>query len=340
MPRARQRLVVVAGVLVAAAIVLVAVVLLSGGDDGGEGDRAGSSAPGGAKPGDDGTPPEEEGPGPGPKLRWPPPTLSDPTRVTVADGYTIVGMKPSRDYIVELPPTPKRGALVLKGGHNVVVEGGSVVVPADGTEDAELTGIYVKGATGTVHIEGVHISAEGVGDGFVINAPEAVVQIENSRVDGISGSFTGYHADVLQPWGGVRDLRVDRLTGTSDYQGLQIPTALGTIGSATISHANMRYAGGPQGGGVLIWLTKGDDTCDAYPVTLSQVYVNPKPGRSFEQSIWPAPTSGLGCAASVSGNVASWPNLPVAGVVRHGVPEGGDFVPRGLAGVGYSSPGY
>ena len=283
--------------------------------------------------------PSEERPA-RPLLRWAPPLLSDPTTLHLGDGFNEVELDGGSDYVIELPRGRTRGGLVLKGGRNVVVKGGRIVIPADADEDAERTGIYVKDATGTVHLEGIRIDAEGPGDGVVVNAPKAVVQIENLRVDGIRGSFAGFHADVVQPWGGARELRIDRLTGTSDYQGLQIPVDLQPIGSTTVRHANMRFAGGDVGGGFLIWLTTGDDSCRSYPITLSEVYVRPKPGRSFDQAVWPSPGSELPCAADVQGGRARWPGLPVRGEVREGVPPDGDFVPPGLAGAGYVSPGY
>jgi hypothetical protein len=36
-----------------------------------------------------------------------------------------------------------------------------------------------------------------------------------------------------------------------------------------------------------------------------------------------------------------WPTkVGIAGFISTGVPSGGDFVPKGLAGPGYQSPGY
>ena len=276
----------------------------------------------------------------GPLLRWAPPALDDPVTLHLGDGFTVAELDEGIDYVIDLPKERTHGGVVVKGGHNVVIRGGRIVIPKDGVEDAERTGIYVKDATGTVHLEGIRIEAEGPGDGVVVNAPKAVVQIENLRVEGIKGSFAGFHADVVQPWGGARELRIDRLTGTSDYQGLQIPVDLQPIGSATVRHANMRFGGGDAGGGFLIWLTTGADSCRSYPVTLSDVYVRPKTGRSFAQSVWPSPESNLPCGAEIRGRTARWPALPVQGEVREGVPPGGDFVPPGVAGAGYESPGY
>ena len=37
---------------------------------------------------------------------------------------------------------------------------------------------------------------------------------------------------------------------------------------------------------------------------------------------------------------ATWPSMDVSGSMQLGTPPGGDFVPAGSVGVGYTSPGY
>jgi hypothetical protein len=277
------------------------------------------------------------------RLRWAPPRLVDPITVKLGGGETVTEMDPARDYVVVLPHRRKVGATVLKGGHNVVVKGGWITIPPGAPSGADRSAVYVKGATGTVHLEGLLIdgSGGGVGDGIVIAAPGAVVQIENVRVVGLRGSYREMHADVVQPWGGVRELRIDRLTGSSNYQGLTIQPDLGPIGQATVDHANLRYTGtAPADGGYLIWLTSGASSCQASPVTLFDVYVEPKRGRSLGNSVWPPARSPLGCGATVRRNAARWHRLPARGAVLGGAPPDGDFVPAGVAGVRYRSPGY
>ena len=72
-----------------------------------------------------------------------------------------------------------------------------------------------------MHIEGILIHGETdvMFDGIDINAPEATVQIENVRMTGVWGSDGTEHADAIQTWGGVKDLRVDHLLADGDYQG-------------------------------------------------------------------------------------------------------------------------
>jgi hypothetical protein len=311
----------------------------------------GSPAPGGSPP-HEATPPLEVPPLPtqssaGPQLRWAPPELVNPITIQLGNGYTHTSLSPQRDYIVKLPPTDKLGGTWLDGGHNVVVIGGEITVPS-GTRpgsayDAERNGIYIKDATGTVHIEGVRINGapEVEFDGVDINAPQATVQLENMRIEGVRGRFSAFHGDVVQPWGGVADLRIDRMTASSNYQGLTLQQDLGPIGSAELSDVDL--TGNTEGpldkGGHLLWLTRGSGTCEAFPVSLSNVFVDPRPDLTFATSVWPAVNSRLPCDETGISS-AIWPTLPVAGSVTDGTPPTGPFVAPGVAGLGYVSPGY
>ncbi len=267
-------------------------------------------------------------------------------------------LKTSQDYIVKLPAGGLHGTLELDGGHNVVLIGGSVTVPAtanqtdNGADDTDQ-GIYVRAATGTVHIEGVSITADPDTqfDGIDINAPQATVQLENIRVTNVWGSDTTEHADVVQTWGGVHDLRIDRLTADGDYQGLTIDPDLGPVGSAEIENVDLTLVPRPAplasstvGGGYMIWLTKGAHTCSAPgAVTFTNVYVDDDDTGRVPPSntVWPPSIgSGLQCGGVLSGSQETWPSLPVTGSVSLTAPPAGPFVPAGVAGDSYASPGY
>jgi hypothetical protein len=265
----------------------------------------------------------------GPKLHWAPPTLTNPATIELGTGYTLTRMDPARDYVVELPAARKVGATVLDGGRNVVVVGGHVTIPAETTDGSSHRAIYVKNATGTVHLEGIEIDGSGGGesDAIAISAPRATVQIENVRATGIRGGHSTWHADVIQPWGGVRELRVDGLTASSNYQGLQLNRSGGPIGSVSLRRVDLSQEPGPYDlGGFMLWLTNGS-ACDGYPVSLDQVYLAPRAGRTVEHSVWPEDAA---CLAT----------LPITGEVTPGTPPDGSFVPAGTAGPAYRSPGY
>jgi hypothetical protein len=55
--------------------------------------------------------------------------------------------------------------------------------------------------------------------------------------------------------------------------------------------------------------------------------------------VWPQSNAALACPETGAA-LASWPALPVSGGVEAGAPPGGSFVPAGVAGLGYRSPGY
>jgi hypothetical protein len=281
-------------------------------------------------------------------LRWAPPVLDDPQTIDLGDGYSDVRLEPDRDYVLRLPPTRKLGGAFVEGGRNVVVIGGHVTLPPGTTTDQERRALYFKNQTGIVHVEGVLIdgSAGGEGDGIALSAPAATVQIENVRIVGLHGSDRGTHADVVQPWGGVRELRIDRLTGSSGFQGLQLPVALAPIGGADVRFADLRALPAPIGdrrvghsGGHMLWLTP-PGSCVGYPVALDQVWIAARPGRSIGDSVWPGVADGSACAAVGGRGGVRWPLLPVQGAVRAGVPPGGEFVPRWSVGAGYATPGY
>lgn len=292
-------------------------------------------------------------------LTWSPPRLVAPTTISLPTTSAHLQLNPAKDYILKLPAAGLTGSLWIEGGHNVVMIGGTITVPStanqtDNGADNTDTGIYVKNATGTVHIEGVAIGAQTnvMFDGIDINAPLATVQIENVRITKLWGSDTMMHADAVQTWGGVGTLRIDRLSADGDYQGLTIDPDLGPVGNVDIQDTDLTIDPIPsqllsesKGGGHMIWLTKGASTCNApSSVTLQNVYVNNTTtslGLSPADLVWPQATNtNLSCASVDRNGSFSWPHLPVTGTVTLGAPPGGQFVPAGVAGSNYVSPGY
>jgi hypothetical protein len=281
--------------------------------------------------------------GAGSALSWAPPsgyTGYPVTRVTRVDAVTTVNGK-GGDVLVELSPEHPVAPIIIANCRNAVVLGGQIdVLPTARIGGDDQRGIYVHKCTGTVHIEGVLVNGAVSGsqaDGIAVNAPDAVVQIQNVRMEGLRGTYSVNHADVFQPWGGVREFRIDRLTGSTNYQGIQVRRDLGAIGRGTIRNANVASSGvtPTDGGGQFIRVE-----CNGYPLTLDDVYVAGRAGRSFGTSVWPQ-SDDASCPAVIRDGVASWPSASnVAGGVREGRPASGDFVPAGSVGMGYVSPGY
>jgi Ca-dependent carbohydrate-binding module xylan-binding len=270
------------------------------------------------------------------KLRWPAPALTTPTTIAVAQGDQTLTLDKAKDYVLNLGSTVHKGALWINGGRNVVVKGGTIALPASSTR---TTAMSIANSVGTVHVEGVVLdgSAHEM-DAVQIVAPAATVQLENIRAVGIVGTFATNHSDIVQPWGGVAKLRIDRLTADSNYQGIFTRPDQGTIGSVEIQNVDMAFnnAKATSSGGYLLWMTSD---CAMAPTTLSNVYITPRLGTNVGTAVWPATTDAT-CPSKLSGNTVTFPNLPVTGSVIGGAPPAGSFVPAGKAGTAYVSPGY
>lgn len=276
-----------------------------------------------------------------PRLTWKVPPLVDPE---VIDVGTTAASQPgeldvTRDYIINLPWTVRTGQLVIHGGRNVVVVGGHIRLPPVSGRDTSASAILITRNVGVVHIEGVLIEGElidttvsGQGDGIAIQSRDSIVQVQNCRIVDLVGSGPDTHSDVIQPWGGVKELRIDRLTGSSNYQGFFIPQDLAPIGHIKIKRTNLIadpewFAG--AGGGYMLWMGRDPK------YTMSDFYIQPRAGRLLENSVWPDHTHAE-LPVSVVDGVATWPTMTnVEGSVRLGRPWRGDFCPEGVAGVWY-----
>jgi hypothetical protein len=270
------------------------------------------------------------------KLRWPAPTLTSPTTIAVPQGDAGVKLDTTKDYVLNLGSTPHKGILSINGGRNVVIKGGTIALPAT---SAKTTGLFIANSVGTVHVEGVLFDGSlHEMDAIQISAPAATVQIENVRANGLFGSFDTNHTDVIQPWGGVKALRVDRLTADSNYQGIFTRPDQGAIGSVDLQNVDLTFnnAKATSAGGFLLWMSSD---CTMAPTTLSNVYITPRSGTTLGMSVWPA-TSDRVCPSLQTGNTVTFPRLPVTGGVIGGAPPVGPFVPTGKAGTAYVSPGY
>ncbi|SEL63650.1 hypothetical protein SAMN04515665_1167 [Blastococcus sp. DSM 46786] len=276
-------------------------------------------------------------------LSWAPPAgwQNYPvTRITSTNSVTTVSGK-GGDVLVQLPADRPAAPIIIANCRNAVVMGGQInVLPTARIGNDDQRAVYVHKCTGTVHIEGVLINGNVAGsqaDGIAVNAPEATVQIQNVRMDALRGTYSVNHADVFQPWGGVREYRIDRLTGTTNYQGIQVRQDLGAIGKGTIRNANVGSSevNPIERGGQFIRID-----CNTYPLALENVYLDPRSGRDMGYSVWPQ-TDDRSCPAKISNGVVSWPSIGnLSGTLSQGKPASGDFVPAGSVGIGYVSPGY
>ena len=258
-------------------------------------------------------------------LSWAPPVLENPQVVKVSATNRDLRLTPGQDYVVQMPATPLTGAngLIIGGGRNVVLVGGEISIPSGVlTNGTANRGLYLKDQTGTVHVEGLRITGAGLGEG--INLDErlgAVVQLQNVRVDTVRGTAAGHHADVVQAWAGPRQLRVDGLTGWSNYQGLfLLPQQYGTQAQPEVVDLRRVDLHGTGTSGHMVWR----DT-NAWPLAAHDVWVAPR---------YPAAPDTFLSPGGRGAGTQAWPS------VRVGTPPAGEFVPAGTAGTGYVSPGY
>jgi hypothetical protein len=293
--------------------------------------------------------------------------LDDDTDYVVEAPDTIVG------------PVVLRGGrnVVWIGGH-IRIDAGAPGTPVSARRGLVVKDGEESQPDRVVHLEGLLIDGAHLTEGIDVNAPSAVVQIENTRIEGVhfesaddlegKGSYRApNHPDIVQTWGSVAELRIDGLTGTSAYQGLFLkadrnrphgPVWLRRVDLHAVTHES------PDGtlfhGQRLLWWSR--QGTGPMRVDNGTVWVEHDPrsewGTSLGENVH-YPASAGGADAAVEGRDSrgpfiSWPSAELAdgrpavrnfpgtgpGQVYGGRPATGEYVPEGVAGTGYRSPGY
>ncbi len=272
------------------------------------------------------------------------------------------------DYLLANPTTNGgviSGTLTLIGGRNVVWIGGEIRIDTF-HEAAEWiqSGLRLYDSNGSeagriIHVEGLLITGRYLADGIQLNAPRSVVQIQNVRAEPVLPYSNSVHPDVIQAWGGVGEARIDRLTGISTYQGLQLDATSSALKAPTgpiyIRRTNIRDRGSASSH-KQFWWTAGQNS----EIYLDQFYVSPAEGRDLGSAVWPSiydanPLYRPVVTHDSNGTHLTWTNDAVGawgtpavrnwqktggGIVWMGNPAGGDFVTAASVGLGYVSPGY
>ena len=279
-------------------------------------------------------------------LSWAPPALSDAITINVTNSNRRLFLDNGRDYLLHIVE-PLQRELWIEGGRNVVVIGGHITIDSVGTSSPYQDNTAVKvrfgNPAGTVHLEGLLIDGPYVADGLGI-ATGRNVQIQNVRVERAYDNLKNAHADCVQIQQGVRHLRVDRFTCSTERQGIFLGDHSGPIRSADLRRVNMHAAGGRH----LLWQTTA-----TYPVSLSDVWLAIAPGFSPWASFgyWTYPQKDgrtftgtydrrRRAAVSRDGKRLWFVGSRIGGVMRRGQPPVGDFVPSASVGASYVSPGY
>jgi hypothetical protein len=323
-------------------------------------------------------------PSSGSALTWRPPgwdgsgSPSDPanypgyTVITAPQGGGSVQLDNSKDYFIKLghpswsSSSSGDSELEFVGGRNRVIVGGQIDAKATNLSDDIRALLFTGGVPGAItHIEGVAINSV---NGITIRSPETF-QIENDRIDVENlnhDSSTGIHPDVIQTWDqGPSTIRIDHLTGITDYTGLSVllspdPTSVTckSVNLHELTDGPMTYFGADHttnwSGDV--WYDTGwynssyrqklDDVVYWGDLPEPMYELHGTDGASYTSPASPPGGSGTSTTpptlGSRPGDTMTWTRVPaLAGFTAHwGVPSGGDFVPAGVAGVSYASPGY
>jgi hypothetical protein len=216
------------------------------------------------------------------RLSWSPPALTAPITVAVGSSSATVRLNNARDYVLRLPAVGaavRPAGLVISGGHNVVLIGGSVDV-AGGVRLAngqvQRRALYLKGQTGTVFIEGVEFFSRTTGsltEGIDLDERlGATVVLQNIRLGRLVGSRSTNHADGVQTWAGPDRLLIDGLSFQTQYQGMfLLPNQQFKKGPAPhlFDLRNISIIGEP-GSGYLLWRDR-----QMFPWRLTNVNVRP-----------------------------------------------------------------
>ena len=302
-------------------------------------------------------------------LTWRPPACGDAThtcatlQLSNTGSHQYLRLDSSKDWIVNLPNVPLVGGIDIDGGHSVIIIGGEIDLPLNCTGDnGACHGINVSlssPSTGELFVEGLLIknqdatNAAYTGDGVTVDVNAfANITLENLRIQGISGCDSGAypsaHADVVQPYGAANTvIQIDHLTGSTNYQGMQIDPDMRTPKSGDFRNVNINVLSNPHtgcaGSGPRYgwWMTYGLNTCTTYPKNLVNDYLQEPNGSLQTNAVWPDTDASYGCPAVYSNGMVTWPKIPaITGGIHNGLPAGGDFVPVGRAGLSYKSPGY
>ena len=303
------------------------------------------------------------------RLTWAPPALVNPTTVNLCDcninsGKIIVNLAIGQDYVLK-DSVALHYPVQIKGGHNVVWIGGDIA-PSSGPDIAIQIGWGAGTGGGTIHLEGIYLHGyltDGIEGGEYAGLykpsgtlADATLQIENVRIDGITGDSRVNHQDCIQHYGGWKYLRVDHFTCHSPYQGFEIPwedgasNNQGVLSNWDLRNANL-YDMAPTGLSFQTLIHFGDRngtfnaTTHGQRGNLLNVYLRATQ-RSCDQETYPNSGSSSSDGTTVhstmnAGGTITWANAwAVYGFVTPGVPPGGDFVPLGVDGVGYVTPGW
>jgi hypothetical protein len=156
---------------------------------------------------------------------------------------------------------------------------GSAVYPH---EHARM-GLFCIGQTGTLHIEGLKIDGADASEGiqFFASGTGAILQVQNCQIGplvvrDVPGA-TDNHADVVQILSGASEVRIDRLSAESAYQGLLNFGSSGLRATGLVDIRHSDFIGTQVSGGAPLGYVINDS--DVTNVSVTNVWSDPGPRR-------------------------------------------------------------
>jgi len=196
-----------------------------------------------------------------PRLEIAPPALVAPTTVYLTSTNKAPRLDPTKDYRLVIKDgvlDVGTGTLEIGGGRNSVLIGGEI------RSSASAKPLMIKRVTGAqgghVYVEGIKItSSTGTGREGInvdVRTKGTTYTVQNVEIDKIDGTHDGYHADLVQTWGGNEDglFRINRLKGYSGYQNFMLNPGQFGYGDSSLVYRFTKVVAEHDGdGGIMVY---------------------------------------------------------------------------------------
>lgn len=295
-----------------------------------------------------------------PQLRWAPPALIDPIVTALPTGFQ--GDPVTSTAETDLLFTPNAAARTsgfnLTRGRRARMIGGALNYnPGSGSRGFQFYGLgdsgYIEGVNANIIRNPSDAASMGGASGLF---PD--VYLQNFYAQGLTGINSGLHPDVFQLGQPVRNVCIDRVTGSTNYQGLFMPPQAAITGNVYVSRVNIYMvdnADPDSGFTSAFWFCDSEAMWNntSHQIIVDECYMSPGTNRTPRDrvSIYsPQYPTGRGVLATDEiGEYVWYPDLWPRLRDSFGQPPKfrrwpasgkADFAPAGSVGLGYVSPGY